>query len=150
MSDFDWDDVAESLAETEQEMLKVAKEMENLAQQSEQEEADRIARLEAEQRIRDVKVEKKMTVRQQELAEQRAKEEEERKKISANIVRKSEFEEERDAFITNFVSKRKAEDEKTGKKYKWITTLGKKYQMSEGEKAAKDAALTAWKKEKGL
>jgi hypothetical protein len=48
-----------------------------------------------------------MTVRQKELAEQRAKEEEERRKIAATTVRKSEFEEERDAFIADFIRRRK-------------------------------------------
>ena len=149
MADFDdWDDVAESLAETEQQMLKVAEEMKVLEEQAKREEAERIARLEAEERLRDVKVEKKMTARQQELAEQRAKEEEERrKKNNANTVRKSEFEEERDEFIADFIKRRKEADEKAGKKYKWI---GKMNKMSEGEAAARDAALTAWKKEKGL
>jgi len=148
MADFDdWDDIAESLAETEQSMLKVAEEMKALEEQANREEAERIARLEAEERLRDVKVEKKMTVRQKELAEQRAKEEEERRKIAATTVRKSEFEEERDEFIADFIRRRKEADEKTGKKYKWI---GKMNKMSEGESAARDAALTAWKKEKGL
>jgi translation initiation factor IF-2 len=148
MADFDdWDDVAESLAETQQTMLKVAEEMKALEEQANREEAERIARLEAEERLRDVKVEKKMTVRQKELAEQRAKEEEERRKIAANTVRKSEFEEERDEFIADFIRRRKEADEKAGKKYKWI---GKMNKMSEGEAAARDAALTAWKKEKGL
>ena len=148
MADFDdWDDVAESLAETEKTMLKISEEMKVLEEQAKREETERIARLEAEQRLRDVKVEKKMTARQQELAEQRAKEEEERKKIAANTVRKSEFEEERDEFIANFIRRRKENDTKKNKGYKWTAKMNK---MSEGEAAARDAALTAWKKEKGL
>lgn len=74
MTDFDdWDAVADSLAETEQEMLETKEKMKKLEEEMAILEAERVARLEAEQRLRDVKVEKKMTARQQELAEKKSK-----------------------------------------------------------------------------
>jgi hypothetical protein len=91
--------------------------------------------------------------RQDEKAAIKKQEEEERiaRALACRPI-KSEFEAERDEFVIDFIEKQRAADKKVGKGYKWAARSNSSGNpmISVGELAARDAALTAWKKFKGL